>query len=219
MYMGMLGVALLVGAAFAALDERWPETRLIPILSIGLVIGLAFASAMQSQFWANDVHLFARAVQIAPNNEWAQLNYGAALSARQKYAEAVPYFARSYELKANWRAADYAGFAKQNSGDLSQAEHWFALAVHMNPSLADAWFGLGQIRLQQHRPGDALVFLQKAVELQPEADGYHYALGSALEQLGQTNAALDAYRTELRLHPYQSGARTAIERWSSPDNK
>jgi Flp pilus assembly protein TadD len=61
--------------------------------------------------------------------------------------------------------------------------------------------------------------MQKAVELQPAADGYHDALGSALEQLGQKNAALDAYRTELRRHRYQSGARTAIERLPSPTNK
>jgi Tfp pilus assembly protein PilF len=215
MSMSMLGTALLVGAAYTGLRTCWPDTRLTPILSVGLIIALAFASAIQSQFWANDVHLFSRAVQVAPNNEWAQLNYGAALSARGKYAEAVPYFARSYDLKANWRAADYAGFAYQKSGNLPQAEHWFSLALHMHPSLADAWFGLGQIHLQEHRPAEAVAFLQKAVEFQPDAEGYHYALGSALEQLGQKDAALEAYRTELRLHPYQTGAREAIERLTS----
>lgn len=214
MYMSMLGVALLVGAAFIALKRRWPESKLIPALAVALVVGLAFASAIQSQFWANDVALFSRGVQIAPNNEWAQLNYGAALSARGKYAEAAPHFVRSYELKAGWRAADYAGFTFQNAGDLPNAEHWFALALRNNPSLADVWFGLGQIRLAQQRPAEAARFFQKAIALAPDAGGYHYALGLALEQLGQHSAALDAYRTELRLHPTQTGARKAIERLS-----
>jgi len=212
MYMSMLGVGLLVGAGYVSLRRRWPEQRIIQGLGAALLVGLAFASAIQSQFWANDVSLFSRAVQIAPQNPWAQLNYGAALSARSRYADAAPHLVRSYELQASWYAADYAGFAFQNAGDLSQAEHWFSLALQKNPSLADAWFGLGQLRLAQQRPADAVVFFEKAIAQHPDADGYHYALGSALEQLGQNAAALNAYQTELRLHPYQTGARKAIER-------
>lgn len=212
MYMSMLGVALLVGAGFVALKRRWPESRLVAGLAAALLVGLAFASAIQSQFWANDVALFARGVQIAPENEWAQLNYGAALSARGKYADAAPHFARSYELKAGWMAADYAGFTFQSAGDLPQAERWYTLALQNNPSLGDAWFGLGQVRLAQQRPAEAAQFFQKALAIRPDAAGYHYALGVALEQLGQSSAALEAYQTELRLHPTQSGARNAVGR-------
>jgi tetratricopeptide (TPR) repeat protein len=78
--------------------------------------------------------------------------------------------------------------------------------------LATAWFGLGQIRLLQHQPEEAISYLQKAIELQPNADGYHYALGSALEQLSRRSEAIEEYKTELRLHPYQEGARKALER-------
>jgi len=73
---------------------------------------------------------------------------------------------------------------------------------------------LGQIRMREQRPAEAVAFFQKALALRPDADGYHYALGSALEESGQTSAALDAYRTEPKLHPYQSGARKAVERLS-----
>jgi tetratricopeptide (TPR) repeat protein len=181
---------------------------------VGLAVGLAFSSAIQSQYWVNDLHLFSRGVQVAPNNEWAHLSLGAALSRREKYAEAAPHFVRSYELKPGWRAADSAGFAYQKSGDLSEAERWFLLALQSNPSLPDAWFTLGQIRLEQQRPAEAVVYFQKALALRPDAEGYHYALGSALEQLRQPSAALEAYRAELRLDPYQTGARKAVERLS-----
>ena len=213
-YMSMLGISLIVGFAFAELKQRRPGTKLVPILAAGLLAALAFASAIQSQYWVNDVHLFSRAVEVAPQNEWAHLNLGAALTARGKDAEAAPEFVRSYELKAGWRAADFAGFAYQNTGDLAEAERWFFLALQSNPSLPDAWFALGQIRLQQHRPAEAVAFFQNALVIRPDADGYHYALGSALEQSGQASAALEAYRTELELHPYQSGARKAVERLS-----
>ena len=213
-YMSMLGVALIAGLAFDQLQLRWPRRKLVPILAASLAVSLAFASAIQSQYWINDLHLFSRAVEVAPNNEWAQLNLGAALSARGKDREAAPHFVRSYELKPGWRAADFAGLAYQNSGDLAQAEGWFLLALESDPSLPDAWFALGQIRMREGRPTEAVAFFQKALAIRPDANGYHYALGSALEQSGQIPAALAAYRTELDLHPYQSGARKAVERLS-----
>jgi protein O-mannosyl-transferase len=212
MYMSMLGVALLAGSAYAEIRKKWPEAQLVRPLAATLVLALAFASAIQSQYWANDVILFSRAVSRAPENEWAQLNYGSALSVRGKYVEAAPHFVRSYELKPGWRAADFAGFAYQQSGDFSQGEQWFKAALQFNPSLANAWFGLAQIRLSQHLPQEAIPYLKKALEFEPTADGFHYAMGSALEQVSQRSSAIDEYKTELQLHPYQTGARKALDR-------
>ncbi len=220
LYMSMLGVALLAASAYARIRDwiktKWPAMQLFRPLAACLVVILAFASAIQSEYWATDVTLFARAVDRAPDNEWAQLNYGSALSARGKFADAAPHFARSYELKPGWRAADFAGFAYQQSGDLSQAERWFRTALQLDPSLANAWFGLAQVSLLQHLPEQAITYLRKALEFEPSADGYHYALGTALEQVSQPSAAIVEYKTELQLHPYQTGARKALERLQTP---
>jgi tetratricopeptide (TPR) repeat protein len=220
LYMSMLGVALLAASAYARIRDwiktKWPAMQLFRPLAACVLVGLAFASAIQSEYWATDVTLFARAVDRAPQNEWAQLNYGSALSARGKFADAAPHFARSYELKPGWRAADFAGFAYQQSGDLSQAERWFRTALQLDPSLANAWFGLAQVSLLQHLPEQAITNLRKALQLEPSADGYHYALGTALEQVSQRSAAIEEYQTELQLHPYQTGARKALERLQSP---
>jgi protein O-mannosyl-transferase len=217
LYMSMFGVALLASTGFSALKRRFPLQHMLPLVPAVLVPVFAFSSALQSQYWANDVYLFSRAVQVAPNNEWAHLNYGAALSAREKYADAAPHFVRSYELKPGWHAADYAAISFQRSGDLAQAERWYRLALQWNPALADAWFGMGQIRLEQHRPAEAVALIEKALSITPNADGYYYALGLAFEQIPQPDAALAAYQTELRLHPYQTAARKAIERLSIAD--
>jgi tetratricopeptide (TPR) repeat protein len=220
LYMSMLGVALLAASAYARIRDwiktKWPAMQLFRPLAACVLVGLAFASAIQSEYWATDVTLFARAVDRAPQNEWAQLNYGSALSARGKFADAAPHFARSYELKPGWRAADFAGFAYQQSGDLSQAERWFRTALQLDPSLANAWFGLAQVSLLQHLPEPAITYLRKALQLEPSADGYHYALGTALEQVPQREAAIEEYKTELQLHPYQTGARKALERLQAP---
>lgn len=214
-YISMLGVALVVGAAYAWMRRKWPEVALVRPITAALALILAFASATQSQYWANDVSLFARAVSIAPENEWAQLNYGAALSGRGKYAEAATHFVRSYELKPGWRAADFAGFSYQQSNDLVQADRWFHTALEQDPSQPTAWFGLGEISLTQHQPEQAIQFLEKAIALLPEADGYHYELGRALEQASRQAEAVEAYSKELQLHPYQNAARQAVARLQS----
>jgi protein O-mannosyl-transferase len=212
LYMSMLGVALLAASGYAWIRKQWPRQQLVRPLAICIALVLAFASAVQSQYWANDVILFSHAVSRAPQNEWAQLNYGSALSSRGKFADAAPRFVSSYQLKPGWRAAAYAGFAYQQSGDLVQAEQWFKAALQFNPSLGSAWLGLGQIRLAQHLPEEAIPNLRKALEAEPTAEGFHYELGAALEQTGQTSAAIEEYRTELQLHPYQNEARKALDR-------
>ncbi len=217
MYMSMLGVALLAGSAYSWIRKRWPEQQLLRPLAVCIAVILALASAIQSQYWANDLILFSRAVNRAPENEWAQLNYGSALSARGKFADAAPHFVRSYELEPGWRAADFAGFAFQQSGNLPQAERWFSTALQLNPSLAKAWFGLGQIRLLQHRPEQAIPYLKKALEFDPTADGFHYEMGTALEAVSQSTAAIEEYKAELQIHPYQTAARTALDRLQRAD--
>jgi tetratricopeptide (TPR) repeat protein len=211
-YMSMLGVALLVGFAYSCIRKKWPQLQLVRLLAAAIVVVLAFASAIQSQYWANDVNLFSRAVSRAPENEWAQLNFGSALSDRHRYGDAAPHFVRSYELKPGWRAADFAGFAYQQSGDLSQAERWFRAALQQNPELANAWFGLAQIRLAQHSSDQAIDFLNEALTIQPDGEGYHYELGAALEQASRPAEAIAAYRRELQLYPAQLGAAKAISR-------
>ncbi|MFY9948633.1 MAG: tetratricopeptide repeat protein [Candidatus Sulfotelmatobacter sp.] len=212
LYMSMLGVGLLLGFGYSWIRKKWPELHLVRPLAGCVVMILAFASAVQSQYWANDVSLFSRAVERAPENEWAQLNYGSALSARGKFGDAIPHFIRSYELKPGWRAADFAAFAYQQVGDLLQAERWFDTALQLDPTLTAAWFGLGQVRLLQHRPQGAVSYLKRALELEPTAEGLHYELGSALEQASERSAAIEQYKMELRLHPDQAGARKALDR-------
>jgi protein O-mannosyl-transferase len=212
MYMSMLGVGLLAGLAYDWLREKWPKQQLVPGLAAALALALAFASTTQSQYWANDVILFSRAVSRAPANEWAQLNYGSALSVRGKYSEAAQHFVLSYEIKPGWRAADFAGFSYLQSGDLAHAERWFDAALVVDPTLAIAWFGLGQIRLAQHLPEQAIPYFKKALEFDPIADGFHYELGTALEEVSKRTEAIEQYKAELQLHPYQTGARKALER-------
>jgi tetratricopeptide (TPR) repeat protein len=44
------------------------------------------------------------------------------------------------------------GLAAKAANDLEQAEHLFRQATHLNQELAEAWFELGRLKLQQAPP-------------------------------------------------------------------
>jgi tetratricopeptide (TPR) repeat protein len=211
-YLTIFGFALCVGAAFEFLSSRCAASGMLRLIPVILVLGLAFASAIQSQFWANDVYLFSRAVRIAPENEWAHLDYGAALMSRGRFTEAAQEAVRSYQLRQGWRSANSAAFAYFEANDLTQSKRWYVTALQVNPRIGVAWFTLGQIRLREQSPADALQFFSNALQLQPEEEGYHYALGVALEHLARSPEALAAYTTELKLHPSFRPAGEAVAR-------
>jgi tetratricopeptide (TPR) repeat protein len=212
MYTAMLGVALLAGLGLKALHERRPGFNLGWALCILLAVAMAFSSAVQAQYWNNERSLFGRAVEVAPKNPWSHFNYGVALGARKRYAEAAAESVKAYELAPGWRASKNAGYFFQQAGDVAQAERWLTVASKENPSLAEVWFSLGQIELEKQQPASAVQLFHRALELSSNREGYNFALGMALEQKGDRKPALDAYRTELNLYPYQVAAQRAIER-------
>ncbi|MBV8205344.1 MAG: tetratricopeptide repeat protein [Acidobacteria bacterium] len=211
-YLSIFGAALLVAQLWAAWDGRLRWLPLARPAIAACVAAMAFAAALQSQYWANDSVLFHRAVAVAPRNPWAHWNYGAALNARGRYEEALPEFARSYELAPDFRTAAYAGFAAGQLERWPEAAGWYAKSIQLNPGNAEAWFELGHIGIAQHRPGDAILYLRRSIELAPAAAGYHYDLARALELSGDAAGAAGQYRAEVALHPEQEAAQQALRR-------
>lgn len=212
-YLSVFGAALLVAAVWLIISERWPAAITIarPLFLVMTAL-MAFCSAIQSQFWANDSALFARAVMIAPANPWAHWNYGAALDSRGLYVGALAEYSRSYDLVPDFRTAAAAGVAAEQLERWPEAEEWFRRSLKLDEDQGESWFQIGHLFLAQHRPAHAIPYLKRAIQLAPTAAGYHYDLASALEQGGRDDEALDQYRAEVSLHPEQVGAQEGVKR-------
>jgi tetratricopeptide (TPR) repeat protein len=212
-YISVFGAALLAAAIWLTVSERWPAAVTIARpLFFAIAVAMAFGSAIQSQFWANDSVLFARAITIAPHNPWPHWNYGAALNRRGKYAEALAEFAASYELAADFRTAAAAGLAAEQLERWPEAEEWLRRSLRLNEETGESWFQMGHLFIAEHRPAHAVPYLKRAVQLAPSASGYHYDLASALEQTGRDSEALDQYLAEVAVHPEQAAAQEGVKR-------
>lgn len=211
-YLSVSGFALLVAILWVALRpkaEKIPLAKLVPLL---LILVLAFGSMLQAQYWSNDVYLFRHAVEVAPKNHWAHYNLGVSLAKKQKFAEAAQSFEQSNRLNEGWMQAGMAGMCWQEAKEPAKAEPWLRSAVRQKPDFAEGWLRLGRLRLAQQDADQAVEYLRRAVSLTPEASGYNFALGEALERTGRLSEAADLYSRELTLNPQAKPAQEALRR-------
>jgi Flp pilus assembly protein TadD len=163
---------------------------------------LAVSTAVQCAPWDNDMALFTHARQHAPHNVRAMEGqaeaYGilgdmeGALRVQREVAEEQPnYWAGLRNLGLYYYRAGRYPEAEQAL--LHAIDHWPAGS---KPMSANQFYFLGMSRLQMHRPNDAEAPLRRAVELRPDAAGYHYALGVVLRQQGKQDEAAVEFRAE-----------------------
>jgi tetratricopeptide (TPR) repeat protein len=72
---------------------------------------------------------------------------------------------------------------------LDLAESFFRQALELNANSAAVQYGLGQVALSKRNYTDAAKFLEKALQLAPEANRLHYALAMAYRGMGDIGRA------------------------------
>jgi len=103
-------------------------------------------------------------------------------------------------LKINPRnaGAEYVlGEIARQARDFPQAIEHFTRASQLDPTMGDAFIGLGKSLVSVGRNADAIAPLEDAVKLQPENPVAHYQLSFAYRRTGRTQEAdkeIVAYR-------------------------
>lgn len=77
----------------------------------------------------------------------------------------------------------------------------FEAAVHQDPNSWEARFNLSLALLQRHDPSRAARELRVATRIKPDDPLGHLALGQALSQLGQNEAAIEEFKFVLKADP------------------
>lgn len=88
--------------------------------------------------------------------------------------------------------------ALHRQGDLAAADAVYRELSERQPELAEGWFGLGTIALQQQDPAAARAHLQQAVELASGRPEIRFNLAMALQALEQRTGAAEHYALAAR---------------------
>ncbi len=117
---------------------------------------------------------FRRAIELAPNDAEIQNNYGAFMCRQGQYSEGITMLQGALNNPL-YRTPGFAwaniGQCQRQNGQLTEAETSLRQALRLDPRQAYAWLQLASLQLEQNKPLDADVSLQRyhALEAQNPA--------------------------------------------------
>jgi tetratricopeptide (TPR) repeat protein len=96
----------------------------------------------------------------------------------------------------------YLGFMLHSQGRQAEAEQAYRRALERDSTYADVHVELGQVLLEEGRPGEALAHFEAAHRLLPGVGQTRYLLGLGYEATGRQSDAEAAYRRALEIEPH-----------------
>ena len=147
-----------------------------------------------------------KAVELNPESGRAHFELGMALAETNDWTGALPQLEAAVDRipESDELHFDLAT-AYEHEGRLEDATHEFQSALRLNPEHYKANLMFGRLLGMHGDPGRALLYLQKAVKLQPESPDGHKFLANVYTELGQTENAQREQAEALRLTvPYKA---------------
>jgi len=184
------GPAILGGLAWAAL------------------LACALLAGKQLQYWRNGGTLFARSLEVDPDNFMARSYYASYLLGDHQLERARAECEESIRIESNYETAHgILGNVLLLQGKYDQAARELATALRMNPASNQGWFFYGMALLGEDRPAEAEEQFAKALAADPLFPDAHYGMGRALLKLGKPEEAQAQFTAALRLAPGNPDAR------------
>lgn len=101
-------------------------------------------STYEMQDTINAIICFQNAIELAPNNPYAQNNLGVIYYDKGSFDKAIPLFGKAVELKSNF-SAGYCNLANtyRAKGNTNKAIALYEKAIEIDPENSEAYCGLG----------------------------------------------------------------------------
>jgi len=208
----LVALALEKVAAPTGDPTAWPKP--LVVVTVVLIGVLCLGTAYASSFWENNLTAFSRGVQIAPHSVLARNNLANELLERKKFDDARAQYKEV--LKQNpsyWLSMYNLGYLEYRAGNYADAERYFLKSADMNANDSDTFLYMGLAMYKNGEIADAISAVRYAIQLSPEKQGYHFALGYMRQQQGQCDAARAEFQQELRFNP---GSTTAQQQMNAP---
>ena len=158
--------------------------------------------AMLSRNFPRAVKMFARVVELLPNEAESQFRLGFAYMQMGRLNLAAKHLQQAVKLRPNFGEAYIRLCAVLGQlGQLTEAVVAGEVAVRLMPDSATAQTNLGSAYEVSGRERDALVCRRAAARLWPAHPVIQNSLGNALASVGDKQGAVRCYREAVRLQP------------------
>lgn len=194
LYVPAAGVAFFIAACYDGLIARYGKLKKPALVLLSVAIAAyGGVSLREITFWHDDVTVYRRVTQTAPDGTVGFINLGYILIDKGDFAGAEENFqsalrnARIPRVKAEALVA--LGTASAMKNELVNSENYFNEAIRTAPENYLAWAGLGNIALMEGRAVDAISFYEKSLSINPKNYEATMNLANAYAQNGQLERA------------------------------
>jgi tetratricopeptide (TPR) repeat protein len=206
-YLASLPAAVLVAGA----ARRLPAS-VAGVASALVLATLGVLTVRQTRVWHDTRALWEHALQVDPNNDFAELNLGWESQSRNDLESAERHYTAALRINPQFTFAyNNRGNVRQARGDTDGALADFGGAIAANPAYASPYLNRGTLRLSLGDPKAALADFDRCVEIDP-TDGRGYNNRAlARRATGDITGAIADYQKALELFPPGTPGREMIE--------
>ncbi|MBS2036903.1 hypothetical protein JST97_18075 [bacterium] len=200
MYGPYVAVAIIV-AELASNSRR-------QLLVLGLLPLLGLASHARNRVWHNLESFWAEVTVKCPDDGRAWMNYALCQVDKGQYEDALDCLMRAQPLLSDTFSPVYLNFGLVfgRLHNIKAAEENFKKAIEVDAG-STPWYVYGDWLVEQHRWGEAVLVLRRALKINPGDERPHYALRSALMEatrLAKKEKSASAY-TQVAMIYYLEG--------------
>jgi len=181
----------------AAEGPRW---LVLPLAA--LLVALAVDTRVEAGYWRDAATLYARALEVSPENYMAHFGLGVMLARDGKVEEAIAQYQASLRARPDYaKTHSNLAWLLSGQGKLDEAYRHAREAVRLDPGLADAHYSLGTVLSKLGRTQEAVQEYDRALQIDPDDAQIRNNLGSALARQGKMDEAIREFHSAIRLQP------------------
>jgi predicted negative regulator of RcsB-dependent stress response len=195
LYIPMFGAAV-IGADLIGRLKQKTALAIVGLIAVAFTIG----SYRTTSYWEDDLHIFARGMEKAPNNTAARSFYAGALTAAGQKDQAFAVMLEGYRQRPESANISLAlAQMYESNGDVSEARKYYEHTLTLE---ADARFigmchyNLGALAEKDGKLDQAELEYRMAIQSAPTAAGYHQRLGILLRERGRQDEARAEFAKE-----------------------
>ncbi|MBS1984333.1 MAG: tetratricopeptide repeat protein, partial [Bdellovibrionales bacterium] len=194
-------------AVIATLAGAAPRGLLV-YLSVALALPLGRITWQENKLYRSDLALWSATAERSPQNPRALNNFGIALERLGQIEAATAQYKAAHTLDAKYPGANLnLGRRAAKDKNFVEAIQYFRAALAADPTLAEAYNGIGAALFHSAHVAESIPNFQRALELGADDPAeVNFNLGTAYALTGNLNEAEGALRRALELHPGHAGA-------------
>ncbi|MBL7178266.1 MAG: tetratricopeptide repeat protein [Desulfobacteraceae bacterium] len=206
LYLPMFGFAIAAAyMVFCLLPVKCLASLFISIL---IIFSLGLATFLRNRTYQSEIALWSDVVSKSPENFRAHYNFGNALRAEGRLAEAIQSYSKTLRIRPDWdKAYVNLGIALRGSGKIEEAIRHFSKRLDISPRNPEIHCNLGVALMQHGDLQEATRHFSEALSIKPDFAEARNNLGTVMARQGNLEEAAIHFSEALRIDPHNAKVR------------